>query len=148
MVSQRLAGVPMENNGILAVPRPTAGSPVGLAPGAARRSTAATPPMLGLDRSKLRVVCPWVGGGFGPKAAGYVEYIVAGRPRSTLGRPVKWIETRSEDMVSLVHGRDFVMTAKLGVNERRQDRRPRRQRRRCRPAPTRRSARSCRCSPR
>ena len=32
-----------------------------------------------------------------------------------LGRPVKWAETRSEDMVSLVHGRDYVMTAKLGV---------------------------------
>ena len=32
-----------------------------------------------------------------------------------LGRPVKWIATRSEDMVSLVHGRDFVMTARLGV---------------------------------
>ena len=33
----------------------------------------------------------------------------------TLNRPVKWSETRSEDMVSLVHGRDYVMTAKLGV---------------------------------
>ena len=30
-------------------------------------------------------------------------------------QPVKWAETRSEDMVSLVHGRDYVMTAKLGV---------------------------------
>ena len=29
---------------------------------------------------------------------------------------MKWIATRSEDMVSLVHGRDFVMTAKLGVH--------------------------------
>ena len=39
------------------------------------------------------------------------------RPRPLkLGRPVKWIATRSEDMVSLVQGRDFVMTAKLGVD--------------------------------
>ena len=38
------------------------------------------------------------------------------RRRSTLGKPVKWAESRSEDMVSLVHGRDYVMTARLGVN--------------------------------
>ena len=71
--------------------------------------------MLGLEPEQLRVVCPWVGGGFGPKAAVYVEYLVAAAAARALGRPVKWTETRSEDMVSLVHGRDFVMTAKLGV---------------------------------
>jgi carbon-monoxide dehydrogenase large subunit len=35
----------------------------------------------------------------------------------TLGRPVKWVESRSEDMVALVHGRDYTMTARLGVND-------------------------------
>ena len=84
--------------------------------------------MLGLEPAQLRVVCPWVGGGFGPKAAPYVEHLVAAAAALKLGRPVKWIATRSEDMVSLVHGRDFVMTAKLGVDARRQDRRPRRHR--------------------
>jgi hypothetical protein len=34
----------------------------------------------------------------------------------TLDRPVKWVASRSEDMVSLVHGRDYVMTARLGVD--------------------------------
>ena len=72
--------------------------------------------MLGLDPAKLRVVCPWVGGGFGPKAGPYVEHLVAAAAALKLGRPVKWIATRSEDMVSLVQGRDFVMTAKLGVD--------------------------------
>src|SRR5450631_549620 len=71
--------------------------------------------MLGLEPAKLRVVCPWVGGGFGPKAAPYPEHLVTAAAALQLGRPVKWIATRSEDMVSLVHGRDFVMTAKLGV---------------------------------
>ena len=117
MVSQRLAGVPMENNGIVAVPRADGGlTLLGLAPGAARRSTPPIAPMLGLEPGQLRVVCPWVGGGFGPKAAVYVEHLVAAAAALTLGRPVKWAETRSEDMVSLVHGRDFVMTAKLGVS--------------------------------
>ena len=57
-----------------------------------------------------------MGGGFGPKAAAYIEHLIAGKAALTLGKPVKWAESRSEDMVSLVHGRDYVMTARLGVN--------------------------------
>ena len=68
MVSQRLAGVPMETNGILAVPGEPRSHLLGLPPGAARDARARTPPMLGLEPAQLRVVCPWVGGGFGPKA--------------------------------------------------------------------------------
>ena len=71
--------------------------------------------MLGLDPANLRIVCPWVGGGFGPKAAPYVEHLVAAAAALKLGQPVKWVASRSEDMVALVQGRDFVMTAKLGV---------------------------------
>ena len=117
MVSQRLAGVPMETQRHRRRPgrarrRPhRAGSPT-------RRPTPPTPalaPALGLEPEQLRVVCPWVGGGFGPKAAMYVEYIIAGDAALALSRPVKWTETRSEDMVSLVHGRDFEMKAKLGL---------------------------------
>jgi aerobic carbon-monoxide dehydrogenase large subunit len=114
MVSQRLAGVPMETNGILAVP----GAPdltcwiSHQAPHALHEAYA---PMLGLEPAQLRVVCPWVGGGFGPKAGPYVEHLATAAAALKLGRPVKWIATRSEDMVSLVQGRDFVMTAKLGV---------------------------------
>ena len=55
--------------------------------------------------------------GFGPKAAVYPEYLVAAAACRALGAPVKWAETRSEDMVSLVQGRDYVMTAKLGVTK-------------------------------
>ena len=73
--------------------------------------------MLGMEPADLRVVCPWVGGGFGPKAAIYPEYLVTAAACRALGAPVKWAETRSEDMVSLVHGRDYVMTAKLGVTK-------------------------------
>ncbi|MGH9056269.1 MAG: xanthine dehydrogenase family protein molybdopterin-binding subunit, partial [Acidimicrobiales bacterium] len=116
MVSQRLAGVPMEPNGCLAVPGEPAGGitcwishqhPHGVHPDVAR--------VLGLEPEKVRVVCPWVGGGFGPKAAMYVEYLVTAAAAMRLGRPVKWIETRSEDMLSLVHGRDYAMNAKLGL---------------------------------
>ncbi len=115
MVSQRLAGVPIENNGVVAVPD---GDSITMwvshqAPHSAHASYA---PMLGLEPDKLRVICPWVGGGFGPKAAVYVEHIVVAKAAQALNQPVKWIATRSEDMVALVQGRDYVMNARLGVN--------------------------------
>jgi carbon-monoxide dehydrogenase large subunit len=73
--------------------------------------------VVGLEPDRVRVVCPWVGGGFGPKAAVYVEYLAAAAAAMRLGRPVKWVETRSEDMLALVQGRDFTMTAKLGLTK-------------------------------
>lgn len=116
MVSQRLAGVPMEVNAVLAVPgEPDGGVTCWVSHQAPHSVHAGLAPALGLEPDQLRVVCPWVGGGFGPKAAVYVEYLVAAAAARALGRPVKWTETRSEDMVSLVHGRDYVMTAKLGT---------------------------------
>jgi carbon-monoxide dehydrogenase large subunit len=114
MVSQRCAGVPMETNGIVAVPG-DGGITCWISHQAPHTIHGAYAPALGLEPEKLRIVCPWVGGGFGPKAAPYVEHLVAAAAALKLDRPVKWVETRSEDMVSLVHGRDFVMTAKLGV---------------------------------
>ena len=116
MVSQRLAGVPMENNGVVAVPEDGGGLTMWLSHQAPHSVHGAYAPMLGLEPTALRIVCPWVGGGFGPKAAGYVEHLIAAKAALTLGKPVKWVESRSEDMVSLVHGRDYVMTARLGVN--------------------------------
>ncbi len=116
MVSQRLAGAPMENNGILVEPGDKPGTMTcwisHQTPHAAHGAISA---MLGMEPADLRVICPWVGGGFGPKAAVYPEYLVVAAACRALGAPVKWAETRSEDMVSLVHGRDYVMTAKLGV---------------------------------
>jgi carbon-monoxide dehydrogenase large subunit len=115
MVSQRLAGVPMENNGVVAVPE-DGGLTMWLSHQAPHSVHGGYAPMLGLEPERLRIICPWVGGGFGPKAAGYVEHLIAAKAALTLGKPVKWVESRSEDMVSLVHGRDYVMTARLGVN--------------------------------
>jgi aerobic carbon-monoxide dehydrogenase large subunit len=114
MVSQRLAGVPMEPNGILAVPI-DGGLTCWISCQAPHSLQAEYAGMLGLEPANLRVVCPWVGGGFGPKAAPYIEHLVTAAAALKLGRPVRWMATRSEDMLSLVHGRDFVMTAKLGV---------------------------------
>ncbi len=116
MVSQRLAGAPMEPNGCLAVPgEPGGGISCWISHQAPHSVHPAIAAAVGLDPALVRVVCPWVGGGFGPKAAMYVEYLVAAVAATRLGRPVKWVETRSEDMITLVHGRDYEMSAKLGL---------------------------------
>ncbi|MCA1781708.1 MAG: xanthine dehydrogenase family protein molybdopterin-binding subunit [Intrasporangiaceae bacterium] len=118
MVSQRLVGAPMETNGCLMVPGDSMER--SLTAWVSHQAPHSIHPVLagalGLDLDAVRVVCPWVGGGFGPKAAVYVEYLIAAKAALALGRPVKWTPTRSEDMLSLVHGRDQTMTAKLGLD--------------------------------
>ena len=114
VVSQRLAGVPMEPNGCLAIPdgdEMTVWIP-SQNPIAAKEIIVT---MTGLDADKVRVAAPAVGGGFGPKAAPYVEHYITTRLAAELGRPVKWTEERSENMVSMAHGRAYVMYAKLGL---------------------------------
>ncbi len=60
----------------------------------------------GIPESKLRVVAPDVGGGFGSKLNVYAEEALALAVARRLGRAVKWTETRSEGYVSTIHGRD------------------------------------------
>ncbi len=114
-VNQRVAGVPMEANGILAVPEAggtmTAWIPT-QSPNGAHAELAGA---LGLEPDKVRVRTAAVGGGFGPKAAFTVEYILTSKAALALGRPVKWTETRSENMVAMVQGRAQVQDVALGV---------------------------------
>src|SRR4051794_21991004 len=58
-----------------------------------------------LDPAQVRVIVPDVGGGFGPKGGASVEDILVAWLARRLGRPVRWTETRSENMVALGHGR-------------------------------------------
>lgn len=61
--------------------------------------------MFGLSQQQLRVVAPDVGGAFGAKATFYPEYILTLELSRRVGRPVKFVETRSESMVAMTHGR-------------------------------------------
>ena len=116
MESQRLAGVPMEPNGCFMIPgEPAGGMTCWVSHQAPRAVYDVLLGVLGLESDALRVVCPWVGGGFGPKAGIYVEFLVTAAAAMQLHLPVKWVETRSEDMVALVQGRDYTMNAKLGL---------------------------------
>jgi carbon-monoxide dehydrogenase large subunit len=68
----------------------------------------------GVDPAQVRVICPDVGGGFGAKNGGYPEDVVVALVARELDRPVRWVETRSESMLGLVHGRGCVFTATIG----------------------------------
>ena len=60
---------------------------------------------LQMPENRVRVISPDVGGGFGAKISPYAEdYLVPGAAKLT-GRPVKWIETRTESMQATTHGR-------------------------------------------
>jgi aerobic carbon-monoxide dehydrogenase large subunit len=71
--------------------------------------------VLGLPESKVRVVSPDVGGGFGSKIYLYGEDVVVTWAARQLNRPVKWTAERSESYVSDAHGRDHLTTAELAL---------------------------------
>jgi carbon-monoxide dehydrogenase large subunit len=70
---------------------------------------------IGLDEEKLRVIAPDVGGGFGAKIAPYPEQMVLAAAALRLGRPIRWVESRSESMLALTHGRAQVQHVELGA---------------------------------
>ncbi len=60
----------------------------------------------GLEAGRIRVVAPQVGGGFGSKSMVYPEELLVALLAMRLGRPVKWVETRTEHFLGAVHSRD------------------------------------------
>ena len=71
--------------------------------------------VIGIPESKLRVIAPDVGGGFGSKLNVYAEEALALAIARLLGRPVKWTEARSEGYLSTIHGRDQVQEIELAA---------------------------------
>ena len=116
IVNQRVAPVPMEPAGIVVVPGEPAGGLTFYAatqgPHSVRDELA---PKLGLDPAVVRGANPAVGGGFGAKAGFIVEYQLVAQAALALGRPVKWTETRSENMVAMWHGRGHVHYVEMGL---------------------------------
>ena len=70
--------------------------------------------MIGIPENKLRVITPEVGGGFGSKLNVYGEEALLGWISMQLGKPVKWIETRRENMQATIHGRGQVGYIEIG----------------------------------
>lgn len=72
--------------------------------------------VLNIPESKLRVVAPDVGGGFGSKIYHYAEEAIVTWAAAKLGRPVKWTADRTESFMSDAHGRDHISRAELALD--------------------------------
>lgn len=73
--------------------------------------------VLQIPESKLRIVAPDVGGGFGSKIFHYAEEAILTWAAGKLGRPIKWTAERSESFMSDAQGRDHVSHAELAMDK-------------------------------
>jgi carbon-monoxide dehydrogenase large subunit len=114
VVNHRTAGAPIEPRGVLADYR--AGSltlwSATQVPHFVRLFLAL---LLGMSEERVRVIAPEVGGGFGAKLQVYGEEVLAAWASRKTGRPIKWIETRSENMAVTHQGRDQIAYTKMGA---------------------------------
>ncbi|HLW60127.1 MAG TPA: xanthine dehydrogenase family protein molybdopterin-binding subunit [bacterium] len=108
---QRIAGGPLEGRGIVAAwdarERLTVWACTQV-PHILRRGLAR---FLDLRESQIRVVAPEVGGGFGPKMHLYPEDLVVCAAAHRLGCPVKWVEDRRENLLTMTQAREQVIEA-------------------------------------
>jgi aerobic carbon-monoxide dehydrogenase large subunit len=116
-VSSRVAGLSMETRGVRAAwdinrESVTVWSST-QSPHQVRASLGAT---LRIPESRVRVLCGDVGGAFGNKACAYVEETLVAFAARVVGRPVRWIESRSEAFTATVHGRGSAVDLELGLN--------------------------------
>jgi aerobic carbon-monoxide dehydrogenase large subunit len=115
-VNQRLAAVPMEPGAMLAAPdEETGGLSMWIPTQAPHGAKAYLADALGLEAEQVRVIAPAVGGGFGARIATYPEQVVAAALARKLNKPVRYVESRWETMVSMQHGRAQVQDVEIGA---------------------------------
>ncbi len=108
----RLAGAPMEPRGVLARYDPGSDElTLWLTTQNPFLSRADLAAVTGFPEHKLRVIAPDVGGGFGVKGPLYREEIVAATLARQLSRPIRWISTRTEDLLTTIQARAAVSEA-------------------------------------
>ena len=112
----RCTSAPMESRGIMAAFEPMDGTLTVWAstqsPHLMRTGLAEA---LGIPDSRLRVICPAVGGGFGPKMHLYPEDVVVADLARRLQRPVKWLEDRRENLLACAQAREHVNHIEVGA---------------------------------
>jgi carbon-monoxide dehydrogenase large subunit len=73
--------------------------------------------VLGIPEHKVRVISPEIGGGFGSKIFFYPDMAIMSWVSKQLGRPVKFVETRSENYLATHHGRDHIQYLELAATK-------------------------------
>jgi len=116
MLYPRVHPAPLETCGTVAAMDPVSGKltvwSTSQAPHAHRTMYAL---VTGLPEHKIRIVSPDIGGGFGNKVPIYPGYICAVVGSITTGRPVKWMEDRSENLMSTSFARDYHMRGEIAA---------------------------------
>jgi carbon-monoxide dehydrogenase large subunit len=105
LISPRQSALPMETRGVLAEPT-AAGLDVHASTQVPHLLHRVLAEVLEVGRDEIRVTCPDIGGGFGLKAHVYPEEIVTCAAARLVGRPVKWVEDRTECLIASCHARD------------------------------------------
>ncbi|NNL87268.1 MAG: xanthine dehydrogenase family protein [Myxococcales bacterium] len=115
-VSGRSAGAPLEPRGVLADYEPSTGRLTvwcsSQAPHLVRTFTA---PILGIPEGRMNVIAPDVGGGFGQKGHIFPEDVVIPAASRRLGRPVKWVSDRFEDLAASIHSKGMIAEVEIAV---------------------------------
>jgi carbon-monoxide dehydrogenase large subunit len=114
VINHRIAGAPIETRGVVAEYRSgslTLWSSTQV-PHFVRLFMAL---LLGINEDRVRVIAPDVGGAFGSKLQVYGEELLACWAARKTGRPIKWVETRSENMLAAHQGRDQIATMRMGA---------------------------------
>jgi len=87
------------------------------APHAIRTVFALVAGHVGLSEERIRIVSPDIGGGFGGKVPVYPGYVIAVAASVLIGKPVKWIEDRMENLQADSFARDYHIKAELGAKK-------------------------------
>jgi carbon-monoxide dehydrogenase large subunit len=114
-VNPRYCASPIEPRGVLAVPD-AGGVEVWASSQAPHRYQTILVELLGVEPDQVRVRVPDVGGGFGQKAHVYPEEVLVPWLALRLGRPVKWIEDRTENLLASSHARGQELTVRAAAD--------------------------------
>src|SRR5262247_642906 len=87
------------------------------APHAIRTVFALVAGHVGLSEERIRIISPDIGGGFGGKVPVYPGYVIAVAASVVIGKPVKWIEDRMENLQADSFARDYHMKVELGAKK-------------------------------
>jgi aerobic carbon-monoxide dehydrogenase large subunit len=114
IVNQRLAAAPLETRAAGAVWGDDGRVTIWCSTQAAQTARDEIAGWLGVEKSQVHVITPDVGGGFGAKIGADPEFALVAWLAKHTGRPVRWNETRSENMTGMVQGRAQLQTFTIG----------------------------------
>ncbi len=118
LVNQRLAAVPMEPRGVVASFDPASDAlHVWLSTQTPHEARDTIAEVLKMPETNVRVISPDVGGGFGQKGSVYPEELAICFAATRVGQPVKWYESRLENLLAASHGRGQVQQVEAAVRK-------------------------------